>query len=283
MTSAVYVEHKDKTKFALDDLGYHVNYDFSPWSSDWSPSVQSLGKYVSINTDSKVQPKSFTITFNIRARNNTEFELTVLDLTRIFNGDELFYVYFGNIPYIRWECTVSGAFSITHEGNAGFGTVQITLYCPKGFAESSASTGDINYLSTTGSETVTNFSVEAFGLGMHWENGGDPPQYTFNGEKSFKVYNPGNIPLRWDGLYGRIIINSSSGKGITVTNKTNKKVFKYNKGFKRLVLKGIFPYADGQFAYQNSNHGSIDLERGWNEISVTGDYDNMIFDERFYY
>ena len=110
--SSVIVEHKNGKKFDLDALGYHVK-TFEPWGSDWTQSSTSINKYLLLDTSRKVQAKTATLELNTMASDVTGLQLKFMDLTRVFNGEYNFYIYFAEIPHIRWEATVSGSPTFT--------------------------------------------------------------------------------------------------------------------------------------------------------------------------
>lgn len=276
--SSVIVEHKNGKVFDLDKLGYRVK-TFEPWGINWTNTTVALNKYVILNTDTKLQPKSMNLELNVMAHDMTGLQIRFLDLTRVFSGDYDYWIYFAEIPYIRWEVKLDGEIDFKTVGNAGFGQVTVPLKCLKGVGETTHSTADIPE-----GDGATDYGVGIYGIGTHFQHSGDVPMYIYSGTRSFKIYNPGNIPLRGDGLHGKVIVEASGANSITITNKTNDSKFSYKKSFSKLVLDGYLPYVDGKVDFTNSNHGCINLDRYWNKISVScsGDF-TILFDLHFYY
>ena len=274
LLSSVIVEHKNGKKFDLDALGYHVK-TFEPWGSDWTQSSTSINKYLLLDTSRKVQAKTATLELNTMASDVTGLQLKFMDLTRVFNGEYNFYIYFAEIPHIRWEATVNGAPTFTMSGNSGFGSASIPLYFPKGFAETTHSTGEI------GSNIPANqYPLGFFGIGTHFEHNGENPIYSIANADTIKIFNPGNIALRAKGLHGKIY--AEDGSNFIIKNNTNHTKFTYNRSFGRLELDGYICTVDGNFDYKNTDHGHIDIERGWNSFNVYG-ASRVSFDLRFYY
>lgn len=276
--SSVIVKHMNGKTFDLDKLGYRVK-TFEPWGINWTNTTVALNKYMVLNTDSKIQPKSMNLELNVMAHDMTGLQLRFLDLTKVFSGDFDFWIYFAEIPYIRWQVKVDGEIDFKAVGNAGFGNVTVPLKCMKGVAESTRSTGE-----TFTDDFATDYMYGLFGIGTHFELGGDPPQYNFRNAIEFKIYNAGSIPQKADGLHGKIVVETDGADGITIRNNTNKCEFSYSKPFKKLVLDGYLPYVDGKIDFANSNHGCIDLDRYWNKIAISCHANfTVMFDMHFYY
>lgn len=272
--SSVIVQHKNGKKFDLDKLGYRVQM-ISPFGSNWTQSVLQLNRYTNIVQQPKAQPKTFTITLAMNCTDITGLQLKYEALSMIFNGEYYFYIYLANIPHIRWEVSVSGEPQYTPVGTTGYGTASITLYCAKGFAETTHSTGELGY------EIPANqYPLGLFGIGTHFENGGENPVYAVENDTSINIFNPGTIALRAKGLHG--IIKCQDGSNLIIENNTNKTRFEYNGSFGVLELDGYMCMVDGKLDYKNTNHGHIDIERGWNSFNVYG-ATFVSFDLRFYY
>lgn len=280
--TSVIIKHKNGKVFDLDKLGYHVK-TFEPWGIDWNQSTTAINRYLQIQTSSKIQPKSMTLELNTMASDMTGLQLRFLDLTKIFNGEYSFWIYFADIPYIRWEVTVNNAPTFTAIGNAGFGSASIPLYCPKGVAETTHSTAEITPTGTL----ATQYSVGLFGLGTHFEHGGKRvPYYSGTNAYQIPIFNPGSIALRAKGLHGKILISAQKGicSHVTITNNTNGTSFSYKKTFSQLTLDGYHCNVDGKLDFTNTDHGYIDIERLWNDFTIDCDSTFTVkFDLNFYY
>ena len=90
----------------------------------------------------------------------------------------------------------------------------------------------------------------------------------------FKIYNPSDVAI--DPYYQQHdfnIIISFSGEFYQITNKTNGTSYKYNKAIKssdNLILNGLITTLNGQSDSLNSDFGYLKLEKGWNDITVSG-------------
>lgn len=101
----------------------------------------------------------------------------------------------------------------------------------------------------------------------------DTPVYKQTATK-FKIYNPSDIVI--DPYYQRhdlVLLIQFSGSSYQITNQTNGTSYKYNKAISssdELILNGVATTLNGIPASQNSDFGYIKLEKGWNDITVSG-------------
>lgn len=90
----------------------------------------------------------------------------------------------------------------------------------------------------------------------------------------FKIYNPSDIAI--DPYYQRhdlILLIKFTGSYYQITNNTNGTSYKYNKsssGNDNIVLNGLSTISNGNPDSLNSDFGFIKLEKGWNDITVSG-------------
>lgn len=90
----------------------------------------------------------------------------------------------------------------------------------------------------------------------------------------FKIYNPSDIAI--DPYYQRhdlMLLIKFSGSSYQITNNTNGTNYQYNRAIQSsdsLVLNGLSTTLNGNPASQNTNFGYIKLEKGWNDITVSG-------------
>lgn len=272
--SSVIIEHFNHKKFDLDALGYRVQM-VSPFGSNWTQSVTQLNRYINIVQQPKVQPKTFQLTIAINCSDITGLQLKYEALSMIFNGEYYFWLYLSKIPHLRWEVTVSGEPQYTPVGTTGYGTATITLYCAKGFAETTHSTGEI----PTG-QGANSYDLGLFGIGTHFELDGSNPTYSALNPSQLDIYNAGTIALRAKGLHGKII--AENGSHLKITNMINDTSFEYKKSYKKLILDGYMCMVDKKFDFANTNFGHIDIERGWNAFEISG-AGKITFDLHFYY
>lgn len=119
------------------------------------------------------------------------------------------------------------------------------------------------------SDSVTVDEI-SFGMNFHLD---EKPTYTQTAN-SFRIYNPSDIAV--DPYYQRhdlMLLIKFAGSSYQITNTTNGSSYKYNnssKGADNIVLNGLSTILNGQPASQNTDFGFIKLEKGWNDIMVSG-------------
>ncbi|WP_455646543.1 phage tail domain-containing protein [Leuconostoc sp.] len=122
-------------------------------------------------------------------------------------------------------------------------------------------------LNRSDSVTVDDIS---FGMNFHLD---EKPAYTQTAN-SFRIFNPSDIAV--DPYYQRhdlMLLIKFSGNSYQITNNTNGTNYQYNKGISssdNLILNGLSTTLNGNPASQNTNFGYIKLEKGWNDITVSG-------------
>lgn len=109
-------------------------------------------------------------------------------------------------------------------------------------------------------------------FGMNFKLNENPVyQQTAN---NFRIYNPSDVAI--DPYYQRhdlMLLIKFTGSSYQITNKTNGTSYKYNKVISsgdKLVLNGLATSLNGTPASQNTDFGYIKLEKGWNDIAVSG-------------
>lgn len=271
--SSIFVERKEGTIYDLDALGFKV-LTFDPPSTNWTHTYQQQGRYGTTLIDTKADALTIPLSLVITASDVYDLELQRLELKKIFDSSETFYVYTERMPYLRWE-VVADSFQFPQTSNFWRATASINLVCPSGFAESKATTLD-----------VLSYDVDKWGLGMNIPHGTDL-RYTFKNERSFRVYNASNIDLLADDKPVQIIFKGNVANKLTITNKTTGQTFEFSRSLdtgNTLILDGLIPIEDDQQMYYASNHGYIDFKKGWNEFKIDGATDFTVsFNMRFYY
>lgn len=271
--SSIFVERKDGTIYDLDSLGFKV-LAFDPPSTNWVHSYQQQGRYGTTLIDTKADALTIPLSLVITASDVYDLELQRLELKKIFDSSETFYVYTERMPHLRWE-VVADSFQFPQTSNFWRATASINLVCPSGFAESRATTLDI-----------LSYDADKWGLGMNIPHGINL-RYTFKNERSFRVYNASNIDLLADDKPVQIIFKGNVANKLTITNKTTGQAFEFSRSLdtgNTLILDGLIPIEDDMQMYYASNHGYIDLKKGWNEFEISGATDFTVsFNTRFYY
>lgn len=122
-------------------------------------------------------------------------------------------------------------------------------------------------LSRSDAVTIDDIS---FGMNFHLN---EKPFYTQTAN-SFSIFNPSDIAV--DPYYQRhdlMLLVQFSGSSYQITNNTNGTNYQYNGAINSsdsLVLNGLSTTLNGNPASQNTNFGYIKLEKGWNDIAVSG-------------
>ncbi|TLQ03659.1 phage tail family protein [Pediococcus stilesii] len=99
------------------------------------------------------------------------------------------------------------------------------------------------------------------------------PTYHFTSSK-FTVYNASDIAV--DPYYQKHdlkIISKFKGDSLKITNKTNGTEWAYKKksdGTETIILDGVNSFRDGKSCGSDTDWGNLSLERGDNQIEVTG-------------
>ena len=273
--SSIIVQRLDGTIYDLGKMGFRV-ISFDPPSPNWQHTFQQVGKYGADLVNSEVQQTTIPIVLDGIATDNWDLELQRLSLRNIFTSDEPFYVISMRTPYLRYK-VVADTFSINQLNSYHkLKSVTINLLCADGYAESTATT-----------LTPFTYEAESWGIGMNLPNGIDL-NYVFS-VPSFKVYNASIIPLTAEERPVSIIFKGVAPNGVKITNNTTGQsinVYKALTANDTLIWKGLVPVLNGSQIYGNglSDHGYLDLAKGWNDIVVSGATNFTIsFETRFYY
>ena len=272
--SSIFIKRLDGTEYDLDKLGFRV-ITFEPPGVNYAHTYVQQSKVGQVLTDVVIDKMTIPLTLMIQAEDTIDLELKRLDLKRIFNSDEPFYVYTNRIPYLRWKCVVDGPISYPQIENFWQATATINLSCPLGLAETVATTAD------------SDFSYESgkWGLGLNIPHGVEL-KYVFDSSPC-RVYNASNIDLRADELPVEITFNGNVKDALTITNSTTNQIFKLSGSYTKqdtIVIDGIVPTINGTEQYSKTNHAYLDFVKGWNDITVDGATDYTIkFNTRFYY
>ena len=272
--SSIFVKRLDGIEYDLDKLGFKV-ITFEPPGINYAHTYVQQNKIGQALTDVVIDKMTIPLTLMIQAEDTIDLELKRLDLKRIFNSDEPFYVYTNRIPYLRWRCVVDGAISYPQIDNFWQAAATINLSCPLGLAETVATTGDSGFTYDSGK----------WGLGLNIPHGQEL-KYIFNSSPC-RVYNASNVDLKADELPVEITFNGNVKDALTITNNTTNQVFKLTGSYSKqdtIVIDGIVPTVNGTEQYSKTNHAYLDFIKGWNDITVDGATDYTIkFNTRFYY
>lgn len=197
--------------------------------------------------------------FYFEAIDLDDFELATQEIWRRLYSRNLIELRWSRMPGIKM-LVIAKPFETTrlNWGDMKF-TVEFDL--PAGYRQSLVKSDQLQFI----------YDEELSQIGMNLPNGEDL-QYRFK-QTRFKVYNPSDIVIDpyWQRHDLDLIIK---GQGTpTITNLTNN----YGVTLKQaltandtLVWHGVHPLLDGKSCERASNHGHLQLEKGWNDFSVTG-------------
>lgn len=273
--SSIFIQHMDSTIYDLDKLGFKV-ITFEPTGNNYVHTYFQNSKIGQDVADYSIDKMTIQLTLMIQATDPYDLELKRLDLKRIFNSEQQFYVYTTRMPYLRWSCIVDGSITYPQLDNFHWATATINLICPLGLAETVGVTTDDDFVYDKGK----------WGLGLNLPHG-QKLQYSFTNQGTCNVYNASNIELRADGIPMDIIFNGNVDKYLTITNATTNQAFQLQGQYTpedTIELKGLVPTVNQIQQYAKSNHEYLDFAKGWNQIIIDGASDFTIsFKTRFYY
>ena len=201
---------------------------------------------------------TFTANFVLHSQDNNDQKLLRHEIFQLFGDRELARIRtnidFEKVMYVR-----PNSFDINYIADGSVDSMfSIPFDIVTGYKYSRVRTDAIDMDHTS--------------FGMNFELT-DTPVYKQTANK-FKIYNPSDIAI--DPYYQRhdlLLLIKFSGSSYQITNQTNGTSYKYNKaisGSDQLILNGLATTLNGAPASQNSDFGYIKLEKGWNDITVSG-------------
>lgn len=274
MAESILIQHLDGQTFNLDDNNIRV-ISFDPPAPNYQQSYTQIHKLGATLTDMQVQQTTIPLVVLVKSKNIYDYELMRQRMIRIFDGTQDMYVINERLPTIRWLVRPE-TFNYPRQGSFWYTqAITINLVCANGYAESVSSTADNDY-------TVPRADV-SFGLNVPTDR---DLSYKFN-TNQFDVWNLGNVKLNAEERPVIITVDGYSSGGFTLTNKTTKQTFSYNKPLKQgtpLIIYGIKSVMNGLSVFQDTNHGFIDLAVGKNQFEASNISNFTIsYDTRFYY
>ena len=109
--------------------------------------------------------------------------------------------------------------------------------------------------------------------------------YTHN-TGAFKIYNPSDFDIQpYEQNHELNIIFKGAGSP-KLTNLDTGDSFQLTKSISNsdsLILKGVHPFINGEACEIDTNHGHINLKKGWNNLNLTGFNGTVTFDFPFIY
>lgn len=181
---------------------------------------------------------------------------------KIFDSREYFYLINAGEPGKRWHVKYDSVFSLSQfvQGSKEE-TCSIDLVSNSSFAESIGSTG-------TDPITMDSDKWQAVGAGLPLD---EDPVYQ-QSVNEFNIFNGGDAEVDPRERYLLIQFQGASS-GLTITNRTNGDVFKYNGSTgsgDTLRINRTMVTLNGANVFGSTNYGLIRLEPGDNDITVSG-------------
>lgn len=197
--------------------------------------------------------------FYFEANDLHDFELATQEIWRRLYSRNLIELRWSRMPGIKMA-VIAKPFEQTrlNWGDMKF-TVEFDM--PSGYRQSLVKSDQLQFI----------YDEELSQIGMNLPNGEDL-HYRFK-QTRFKVYNPSDVVIDpyWQKDDLDIIIK---GQGTpTMTNLTNNYGIVLNRALTAndtLIWHGVHPLLNGASCERATNHGHLQLEKGWNDISITG-------------
>ncbi|MCS6142243.1 phage tail family protein [Latilactobacillus curvatus] len=197
--------------------------------------------------------------FYFEANDLHDFELATQEIWRRLYSRNLIELRWSRMPGIKMA-VIAKPFEQTrlNWGDMKF-TVEFDM--PSGYRQSLVKSDQLQFI----------YDEELSQIGMNLPNGEDL-HYRFK-QTRFKVYNPSDVVIDpyWQKHDLDIIIK---GQGTpTMTNLTNNYGIVLNRALTAndtLIWHGVHPLLNGASCERATNHGHLQLEKGWNDISITG-------------
>lgn len=217
----------------------------------------------SIYTTAQFNKTTVNLKFVLYFRDWTDFDLAKHDIYRTFLTKEIIRVRCDTAPNKVYYCR-SNQFDIQIKKVGDLGVVfTVPLDNPSGMAYSICNSDEIADI-----EHSNNWSY-----GMNIPNN-YPLQYHFKDTNNFSIYNPSDIRINPYLDSNELSIKVKfTGDNISLKNSTNGSNWQYNKkgnGTDTILLNGINSSLNGNPCSKDTNFGHIELEKGVNNIVVSG-------------
>lgn len=192
-----------------------------------------------------------------RTIDGIDSDLAVNALQQYFATREPFWLVDGYEPFKRW--LVKAGQVTTVENDENWVLVDVLFTNLNGYSKSIVNT--LNW---------ENDKQSYSGIGMNLPLSDFSYTHT---NSSFQIYNASDIKVDPLLQHHELTITIKGTGTPTITNKANGTSFTYNNaisGSDTLQLVKVNPYLNDKQVGINSNHGWIELEKGFNQIEITG-------------
>lgn len=231
----------------------------------------------SIYTAGQFDKTTVNLKFVVRFKNWDDLNLAKHDIYRFFMTKDVIRVRCNTAPNKVYYCRAM-PFDIapTKVGSAG-AVFTVPLDNPSGLAYSICNSDEITNL-----DKSSNWSY-----GMNIPND-YPLKYHFSSTNNFSVYNPSDTEINPYLQNDKLLIQVRfTGSNITIRNNTNDSNWKYNKsgnGSDVIWINGVNTSINGEACSKDTNYGHIQLDKGVNDITVSGaDSSDITFSFPFVY
>lgn len=197
--------------------------------------------------------------FFYRGQDVKDYNLLKKRLRSLIFRRDPYYVVHSDMPGIKYSCYASEN-AITDIGDR-FGTFEISFTVYKGYSESLLNTSQFSL------DKADKWQVE----GGHLADSSIKYKHT---DSIFRIYNGSDDAINPTLGYEMMIkINADAPNGFKLINNTTGDVFEYKKAIKKnsqLIIDGVHPIINNKRVGIDTNWGWINLDKGFNEIEITG-------------
>lgn len=260
-------EELDYDKFAIK--GINISIPSPSWSTHYEAVETGYGQ---IPLDRKLDVRPIDVRFLMRSEDFNDSYLLRDELYRLIAIEGYLYLSEKRQPGKRWKVYFEG---IGEPERAGLHTMAMvaSFVAPLGLSES---------IGTTLDKLEFDVNKWQIGQGLTFED----KEYVHSANR-FKIYNAGDVAVDPRKLPLQIIYRGASN-GLTIKNVTNQTEWRYNGSSAAndtIKLNGVYSYKNGINIFGDTNHQLITLEKGNNEIELSGATDGFLisFDFRFYF
>lgn len=268
---------QDGTEYPLEDAGIIVTGFIVDAPTPITTKENIEGRNGFVDEGTVYDGRTLHLTIVTKPVDRPDVMLFRNQVFRIFDSRDYFYLINGGEPGKRWHVKYDSVFSLQQfVQSAKEETGNIDLVSDQPCAESISSTG------------VDPPSMDSDGYQM--VDGGLPLDediaYT-QSTNEFNIFNAGDMEVDPRERYLLIQFQGASN-GLTITNRTNGDVFKFNGttgSGDTLTINQTIVEINGQDVFGQTNYGLIRLEPGDNNIVVSGTNGTftIVFDFNFPY
>lgn len=262
----------DGTTYNLNELGV-VTRDFNVSAPDYDHETYEIeGRAGHVTIYTQLKARSISVLFYMRAYDNGDYAAARADVFPLFESSEPFYIADGRQPSRLWLVRQDGDYELDQNGRYGFFEVGFVADLP--YSRSKGKAGD---------PLTWDADLIAWGDGYEWDT--EPPSVTFN-TSSFEVINMGNVAVDSVSTPLTISLKGTFDAGVTINNNTTGDTFTYSGALTlddTLSISGISVLKNDVNVFAATNHKTITLAPGPNEIEIVGGTVSEVHFDFYYY